>query len=156
MVFYTYVDIAGLGTQLFPASPVLWRSAGHIMCRNRAGGIHFYDSWCICITSALLDASGAEAYNAHSVHAFGALGLAQTGVILILAWFAVYPLIAWMHYWVIGGVGIGDYLTVCARKAFVPGSCAFSQEGGYISRCDHYHKLLCNADGSDLGLEIAS
>jgi hypothetical protein len=27
---------------------------------------------------------------------------------------------------------LGDYLTVCARKAAIPSSCAFSQEGGYI------------------------
>jgi hypothetical protein len=66
------------------------------------------------------------------LYMYGALGLAQIGVILILAWFAVYPLMAWMHTWVIGSLGLGDYLTVCARKTFIPGSCAFSQEGGYI------------------------
>ncbi len=131
MVFYTYVDIAGLGTQLFPDRPFF----GDRLVTLCAG---------IVLAASIFMTAGAFALRLHYLmrpvrkrtmrilYMVGALGLAQTGVLLILAWFAVYPLIAWMHYWVIGGVGIGDYLTVCARKAFVPGSCAFSQEGGYI------------------------
>src|SRR5450432_1449348 len=131
MVFYTYVDIAGLGTQLFPGRPFL----GNRLVTLCAG---------IVLAASIFVTAGAFALRLHYLmrpvrkrtmpilYMVGALGLAQLGVILILAWFAVYPLIAWMHFWVIGGVGVGDYLTVCARKAFIPGSCAFSQEGGYI------------------------
>jgi hypothetical protein len=131
MVFYTYVDVAGLGKQLFPLRPFL----GNRLVTLCAG---------IILAASVLVTAGAFALRLHYLmrpvrkrtmpilYMTGALGLAQIGAILILAWFAVYPLISWMHFWVIGGVGVGDYLTVCARKAFIPGSCAFSQEGGYI------------------------
>jgi hypothetical protein len=131
MVFYTYVDVAGLGTQLFPLRPFF----GNRLVTLCAG---------IILAASVFVTAGAFALRLHYLmrpvrkrtmpilYMIGALGLAQLGVILILAWFAVYPLISWMHFWVIGGVGVGDYLTVCARKAFIPGSCAFSQEGGYI------------------------
>jgi hypothetical protein len=131
MVFYTYVDIAGLGTQLFPDRPFF----GDRLVTLCAG---------IVLTASIMMTAGAFALRLHYLmrpvrkrtmpilYMIGALGLAQLGVMLILAWFAIYPVIAWMHYWVIGGVGIGDYLTVCTRKAFFPGSCSFSQEGGYI------------------------
>jgi len=131
MVFYTYVDIAGLGTQLFPDRPFF----GTRLVTLLAG---------IVLAASIIMTAGAFALRLHYLmrpvrkrtmsilYAYGALGLAQLGVILILAWFAVYPVMDWMHTWVIGGVGVGDYLTVCARKAFIPGSCSFSQEGGYI------------------------
>jgi hypothetical protein len=47
-----------------------------------------------------------------------------------LAWFLVYPVLAWIHSW--SFIGLGDYLTVCAKKTVVPGSCTFSQQAGYI------------------------
>ena len=131
MVFYTYVDIGGLVKQLFPARPFF----GTRLVTLLAG---------IVLAASLLMTTGAFALRLHYLmrpvrkrtmsilYMVGALGLAQIGVLLILAWFAVYPLMAWLHTWVIGGVGVGDYLTVCARKAFIPGSCSFSQEGGYI------------------------
>ncbi len=131
MVFYTYADIAGLGTQLFPSRPFF----GTRLVTLLAG---------IVLAASIFMTAGAFALRLHYLmrpvrkrtmsilYAYGALGLAQLGVILIVAWFAIYPLMAWMHTWVIGGVGLGDYLTVCSRKTFVPGSCSFSQEGGYI------------------------
>nr|MBA2396008.1 hypothetical protein [Ktedonobacteraceae bacterium] len=131
MVFYTYVDVAGLGKQLFPLRPFF----GNRLITLCAG---------IILAASVFVTAGAFALRLHYLmrpvrkrtmpilYMTGALGLAQIGAILILAWFAVYPFISWMHFWVIGGVGVGDYLTVCARKAFIPGSCAFSQEGGYI------------------------
>ena len=131
MVFYTYVDIAGLGTQLFPDRPFFGDTAGHIMCRNRAGGIHFYDCGCICVTAALLNASGAEAYNAHSVHGWCTWACrrrraSHPGLVCCLPFDRLDALLGywWRRY--------RRLPTVCARKAFVPGSCAFSQEGGYI------------------------
>lgn len=131
MVFYTYVDVGGLGTQLFPQHPFV----GTRLVTLLAG---------ILLGASIFVTAGAFALRLHYLmrpvrkrtmpvlYAVGALGLAQTGVLLIIVWFVLYPLIAWMHTWVIGGLGLGDYLTVCARKAAIPSSCAFSQEGGYI------------------------
>ena len=64
------------------------------------------------------------------LYAVGALGLAQSGVILLLVWLFIYPLIAWIHSW--SFIGLGDYLTICAKKTAIPASCAFSPQGGYI------------------------
>ncbi len=64
------------------------------------------------------------------LYAVGALGLAQAGVIFLLAWLLVYPAIAWIHSW--SFIGLGDYLTVCAKKSVIPGSCAFSAQAGYL------------------------
>lgn len=129
MVFYTYADINGLGTLLFPhrtyfGTRVVTLIAGFIL------------------GSSIFVTLGAFALRLHylmrpvrkrtmsGLYLFGALGLAQIGVITLLAWFAIYPLIAWIHSWTF--IGLGSYLTICARKAFIPGSCAFSQQAGYI------------------------
>ena len=64
------------------------------------------------------------------LYAVGALGLAQTGVLLLVLWIVMYPLIAWVHSW--SFIGLGDYLTVCAKKSAVPASCSFSGQAGYI------------------------
>jgi hypothetical protein len=58
------------------------------------------------------------------------IGLAQLGVIFLLAWFLVYPAIAWIHSWTF--IGLGHYLTVCGKQTAVPQTCAFSQQAGYI------------------------
>ena len=56
--------------------------------------------------------------------------LAQVGVVFLLAWLLVYPAVAWIHSW--SFIGLGDYLTLCAKKTVIPGSCAFTQQAGYI------------------------
>jgi hypothetical protein len=58
------------------------------------------------------------------------VNLATIGVIFLFAWFLVYPAIAWIHTWTF--LGLGHYLTVCARETSVPQSCAFSEQAGYI------------------------
>ena len=58
------------------------------------------------------------------------INLAQLGVIFLLAWFLVYPAIAWIHTWTF--VGLGSYLTICGKTSAVPQSCSFSQQAGYI------------------------
>ncbi len=58
------------------------------------------------------------------------ISLAQVGVIFLLAWFLVYPAIAWIHTWTF--VGLGSYLTICGKATSVPQSCSFSQQSGYI------------------------
>jgi len=64
------------------------------------------------------------------LYAIGALGLAQTGAILLLFWLLVYPLVAWMYSW--SFIGLGSFLVNCSQKIDVPGSCTFSQDAGYI------------------------
>ena len=58
------------------------------------------------------------------------INLAQFGVIFLLAWFLVYPAIAWIHSWTF--LGLGSYLTICGKASDVPQSCGFSQQSGYI------------------------
>ena len=64
------------------------------------------------------------------LYAVGALGLAQTGVILLILWFVLYPLIFWIHSWTF--IGLGSYFTVCAKKSVIPASCSFSGQAGYL------------------------
>jgi hypothetical protein len=58
------------------------------------------------------------------------VNLLPFGLAFLLLWFFLYPLLAWIHSWSLAG--LGDWLTVCARKSVVPGSCTFSQQAGYI------------------------
>jgi hypothetical protein len=59
------------------------------------------------------------------LYAVGA-NMAPIGVICLVAWFALYPFIGWLH----GLPGLGSFFTVCARKSAIPQSCAFAQAGG--------------------------
>src|SRR6266567_1431787 len=65
-----------------------------------------------------------------AVRAMIGISLAQVGVIFLLAWFLVYPAIAWIHTWTF--VGLGTYLTICGKATAVPQTCSFSQQSGYI------------------------
>jgi hypothetical protein len=56
--------------------------------------------------------------------------VAQLGAVFLLAWLFIYPLIDWIHSWTF--IGLGTYLTICARISAIPQSCGFSQQGGYI------------------------
>jgi hypothetical protein len=58
------------------------------------------------------------------------INLAQVGAVFLLVWFVIYPLMAWMHSW--SFIGLGSYLTLCARQTAIPASCSFSQQAGYI------------------------
>src|SRR5207302_855249 len=60
----------------------------------------------------------------------GALGLAQTGAIFLVLWVVVYPLLALIHPWIF--IGLGSYLTNCARPSVVPASCSFTQDAASI------------------------
>lgn len=64
------------------------------------------------------------------LYAIGALGLAQIGAILILAWLLVYPAIDWIHSW--SFIGLGTFLTVCTRATAIPATCSFSSDAGYL------------------------
>lgn len=54
------------------------------------------------------------------------VNLAPIGAICLLAWFAIYPFVGWLH----SLPGLGDYFTICSRKSAIPQSCSFGQEGG--------------------------
>jgi hypothetical protein len=54
------------------------------------------------------------------------VNLAPIGLLCLVAWFAIYPFIFWLH----NLPALGPFFTVCARKSAVPQSCGFSQEGG--------------------------
>jgi len=129
IVAYTYVNDQGLAYTLLPSRPFFAQKL-----------IDFIVSGFLGV--AIFLALGAFALRLHylmrpvrkrtmsGLYAVGALGLAQIGVLSLLIWFLVYPVIAWMHTWTF--IGLNDYLTVCARKSAVPASCAFSQQFGYL------------------------
>src|SRR5260370_10296051 len=58
------------------------------------------------------------------------INLAQVGAVFLLAWRLAYPVVAWIHTWAV--IGLGYYLTLCAKKTVIPGSCAFTQQPRYI------------------------
>ncbi|GLV59900.1 hypothetical protein KDH_67240 [Dictyobacter sp. S3.2.2.5] len=62
------------------------------------------------------------------LYAVGALGLAQTGALLLVFWLVAYPLLTFLHPLPV----LGPYLTNCTRASVIPGSCSFSQDAGYI------------------------
>ncbi len=64
------------------------------------------------------------------LYAFGALGLAQLGAILLVLWFVMFPLVAWIHSWTF--IGLGNYFIICSKKSLIPASCSFSAQTGYI------------------------
>ncbi len=126
---YTYVNDQGLATALFPSRPYF--------------GLRLIDLIAdIILGAAVLLTLGAFALRLHylmrpvrkktmsNLYIVGAVGLAQTGAIGLLAWIATYPLLAWIHTW--SFIGLNNYLTVCALATNIPGSCTFSQQAGYI------------------------
>ncbi|MBV9689506.1 MAG: hypothetical protein JO202_07325 [Ktedonobacteraceae bacterium] len=129
LLFYTYVSDQGLAYLLFPAHPFRGQKI-----------IDFILSTILAL--AIFLTLGAFALRLHylmrpvrkrtmpGLYAVGAIGLAQTGALLLLAWLLVYPAIDWIHSWRF--IGLGTYLTLCAREAAVPASCAFTQQAGYI------------------------
>ncbi len=129
MIAYTYVNDQGLAVQLFPDRPFF--------------GLKLVDLVAdLILGAAIFMALGALALRLHylmrpvrkttmpGLYAVGALGLAQIGVILFIVWFAVYPLIAWMHTWTF--IGLNDYFLICGRKTAIPASCSFSPQAGYL------------------------
>lgn len=126
---YTYVNEVSLGQQLFPARPFF--GAKLVML-----GLS------VLLGAAIFLALGAFALRLHylmrpvrkktmsGLYMVGALGLAQLGVIMILIWFAAYPLIDWIHSW--SFIGLGSFLTLCSKANQIPASCSFSADAGYL------------------------
>jgi hypothetical protein len=65
-----------------------------------------------------------------ALYGVGALGLAQTGALVLILWFVMYPLIAWVYHW--SFIGLGGYLTICSKASAIPQSCFWSPQAGYI------------------------
>jgi hypothetical protein len=129
IIAYNYVDDQGLAVALFPQRPFF--------------GLKLIDLVIsIILGAAIFLAAGALALRLHylmrpvrkrtmsGLYAFGALGLAQLGALFLIIWIVTYPLIDWMQSWTF--IGLGSYLTACAKATNIPASCSFSQEAGYI------------------------
>ncbi|HZR44987.1 MAG TPA: hypothetical protein VFB12_33040 [Ktedonobacteraceae bacterium] len=129
LIGYTQVDDTGLAAAIFGPKD--------------AFGVKIVDLVIgVFLGAAILLASAAFALRLHylmrpvrkrtmsGLYAIGALGLAQIGAILLLFWIIIYPLIAWMHTWTF--IGLGSFLTICARQAAIPQSCTFTQDAGYL------------------------
>jgi hypothetical protein len=129
LALYTYIDDQGLATMLFPNHPFY--------------GLRLVDLVAnIILGASLLLTLGSFALRFHylirpvrkkvmsQVYLVGAIGLAQTGVIALIAWAVTYPLLAWIHSWTF--IGLNSYLSVCSLASNIPGSCTFSQQAGYI------------------------
>lgn len=129
VIFYTYINDQGLGATIIPRHPFRGEKIVDLILSTILG---------IAIFLAL----GAFALRLHylmrpvrkrtmsALYAVGALGFAQIGALLLLFAIFVYPLIDWMHSWTF--IGLGNYLTLCAIKTEIPGSCAFTQSAAYI------------------------
>ncbi|HTI14584.1 MAG TPA: hypothetical protein VL461_08460 [Dictyobacter sp.] len=118
VVGYTYIPSANV-----PGSPV-------------------YALFCVLLGAAVLLGFGTFALRLHylmrparkntmsGLYAIGAIGLAQTGAIALLAWFFAYPLLTWMQSW--SFIGLGSFLSICTKYNAIPASCSFSPDAGYI------------------------
>lgn len=134
LIGYTDVDDKGLAAAFFGTDPHGVVDPFGIKVVDTVIGVF--------LGAAVLMATAAFALRLHylmrpvrkrtmsGLYAIGALGLAQFGAILIVAWIVIYPLITWMHTWTF--IGLGDFLTVCARQQAIPQSCTFTQDMGYI------------------------
>jgi len=128
-IFYTYYNDLGVGAALIPGHPFRGEKLIDLILSTILGG-------------AIFLALGAFALRLHylmrpvrkrtmaPLYAVGSLGFAQIGVILLLFAIFAYPLIDWIHTWTF--IGLGNYLTLCAIKTEIPGSCAFTQSAAYI------------------------
>ena len=128
-VFYTYYNDLGLGAILIPGHPFRGEKLIDLIISSILG-------------LAIFLALGAFALRLHylmrpvrkrtmsGLYAVGALGFAQFGVIILVLGIFAYPLLDWIHTWTF--IGLGPYLTLCAIKTEIPGSCAFTQSAAYI------------------------
>ncbi len=139
MLFYTFVTPQSLASVVYPQCPAINPTKG---CPGPITGLVIVNTiFNIFLGIAIYCTLGAFALRLHylmrpvrkrtmsGLYMVG-ISLAQVGLVFLLVWFVVYPAIAWIHSWTL--IGLGNYLTVCARSSSVPQSCAFSQQAGYI------------------------
>ena len=140
LIFYTFVSDTQLAKWINPACPTAIDPRHG--CTSPITGLFIADTifnafLAITITCML----GAFALRLHylmrpvrkrtmsGLYIIG-INLAQLGVIFLVGWFVLYPLIDWIHSWTF--LTLGKYLTLCGKPSAIPQSCAFSQQGGYI------------------------
>ena len=133
MLVFSFISPDGLAAQLNPACPEAITSK----CGLFTGLFWVNTFYNIFLAIAVILLLGAFALRLHylmrptrkttmaGLYAVG-VNLAPIGAICLLAWFAIYPFIGWLH----SVPGLGDFFVVCARKSAIPQSCAFGQAGG--------------------------
>jgi len=126
---YNKTSDLALGQQLIPGHPFMGYKLVQLLVS-------------VILGAAIFMALGAFALRLHYLmrpvrkrtmsilYMVGALGLAQTGAVFIVLWAIVYPLLALIHPWTF--IGLGNYLTNCARPSVVPASCSFTQDAAAI------------------------
>lgn len=133
MLIFSFINPQGLASQLDPTCP------GGITpkCGVFTGLFWVNTFYNVFLAIAVILLLGAFALRLHylmrptrkttmkGLYAVG-VNLAPIGAICLLAWFAIYPFIGWLH----SVPGLGDFFVICARKSAVPQSCAFGQAGG--------------------------
>jgi hypothetical protein len=141
MLFYTFVSDSSLAAQIYPQCPVAINPAKG--CPGPITGLFIvrliFNTF---LAVAILFTLGAFALRLHylmrpvrkrtmsGLYMIG-INLAQFGVVFLVLWFILYPVITWMHNWSL--IGLGGYLTLCGKPSAVPSSCAFSAQAGYIA-----------------------
>ncbi len=140
LFFYTFVSDTQLAQWINPACPIgIDPKHG---CTSIITGLFVVDTiFNVFLAITILCILGAFALRLHylmrpvrkrtmsGLYMIG-INLAQFGVIFLVGWLVLYPLIDWIHSWTF--VGLGKYLTLCGKLSAIPQSCVFSQQGGYI------------------------
>ncbi|HEY7416042.1 MAG TPA: hypothetical protein VH593_12665, partial [Ktedonobacteraceae bacterium] len=129
LVLYQLFDISGLAAAMFPGHPFYGQRLLTLGATIILGAAIFLATAAVLLRLHYL-MRPVRKNTMSTLYIVGAIGLAQTGVIALIAWAAVYPLLAWMHNWTF--IGLNNYLTICALQSDIPGSCTFSQQAGYI------------------------
>ena len=128
-IFYTYYSDTGIGATLIPGHPFRGTKIVDLILGTLLGITVFLVLGAFALRLHYLMRPVRKRTMA-ALYGFGALGLAQLGAILVLFALLAYPLIAWIHSW--SFIGLGDFLTICARQTAIPASCSFSPQAGYI------------------------
>ncbi|GAC1431354.1 MAG: hypothetical protein PVS3B3_08490 [Ktedonobacteraceae bacterium] len=128
-IFYTYYSDTGIGATLIPGHPFRGTKLVDLILGTLLGLTIFLVLGAFALRLHYLMRPVRKRTMA-GLYGFGALGLAQLGAILVLFSLLAYPLIAWIHSW--SFIGLGDFLTICARQTAIPASCAFSPQAGYL------------------------
>ena len=140
LIFYTFVSDTQLASWINPACPIAIDPRHN--CTSPITGLFIADTiFNVFLAITISCMLGAFALRLHylmrpvrkrtmsSLYIIG-INLAQFGVIFLVGWIVLYPLIDWIHSWTF--LALGKYLTICGKPSAIPQSCAFSQQGGYI------------------------
>lgn len=124
MLFFVFVSPDGLAKAIDPS--------------NQGAALFWVNTvYNLFLTAAIIFTLGAFALRLHylmrpvrkntmkGLYAVG-VNLAPIGMLCLVAWAGIYPFTYWLHYL----PALGPFFTDCARKANIPLSCAYTQEGG--------------------------